>query len=239
MQLLLHFLYYLMGCIPSAPARHPKPRRSKQHDAKNTCATPIAGANNSPIYASLPPGAEKHTVRNVYDGDTLTLIDERRVRFLGIDTPELKEKQPFAQEAKQYTYRLCHKKSIWISFGPGERQDHYGRLLAFIWVEENGGYLNVNEGIVAAGLANVYSPGNARRLDNWKKLIALQKEARQARKGMWSTFRDYGVVKTNNGAAFHRKDCKYLVRSKNLANLKASEAMDTGLHPCRSCLGDN
>lgn len=55
------------------------------------------------IHSSLPNDAEQHTVRNVYDGDTLTLTDERRVRLLGIDTPEIKENQPYAEEAKAYT----------------------------------------------------------------------------------------------------------------------------------------
>ena len=55
------------------------------------------------IHSSLPNDAEQHTVRNVYDGDTLTLKDERRVRLLGIDTPEIKENQPYAEEAKAYT----------------------------------------------------------------------------------------------------------------------------------------
>ena len=49
----------------------------------------------SPIYPSLPKAATKHHCRNVYDGDTLTLDDGMRVRFLGIDTPEMKENQAF------------------------------------------------------------------------------------------------------------------------------------------------
>lgn len=65
---------------------------------QQTGAVPTSSPSGlSPIYPSLPEGAEQHDVRNVYDGDTLTLIDERRVRFLGIDTPEIKEKQPFAE----------------------------------------------------------------------------------------------------------------------------------------------
>ena len=56
----------------------------------------------SPVYASLPADAEQHRVRNVYDGDTLTLANDKRVRFLGVDTPELRERQPYAQEAKEY-----------------------------------------------------------------------------------------------------------------------------------------
>ena len=181
------------------------------------------------------------TVRNVYDGDTLTLIDERRVRFLGIDTPEIKEQQPYSQEAKAYTKDLCHKKEIWISHEPGhETQDHYGRLLCFVWVQNpNGnGYLNVNEGIVAAGLANAYIPNKNAKLHNWDKFLALQNQARSAKLGLWSTFQDATVVKTANGSAYHVRSCEHLSNIKNLYELKASEAAAQGLHPCRTCLGD-
>ena len=82
--------------------------------------SPTGGASESgAIYSSLPSGAEQYKVRNVYDGDTLTLIDERRVRLLGIDTPEIKEQQPFAQEAKAYTKDRCDKREIWLSYEPG------------------------------------------------------------------------------------------------------------------------
>ncbi|KAL3893685.1 MAG: hypothetical protein SGARI_008003, partial [Bacillariaceae sp.] len=97
----------------------------------------------SPVYSQLPSGAEEHPVRNVYDGDTLTLKDERRVRFLGVDTPELKEKQPFAQEAKDYTKSRCSD-SVYLKI---EGKDHYDRLLAWVFVKSGGGYLCVNEGL--------------------------------------------------------------------------------------------
>ena len=203
-----------------------------------------AAGGLSAWYSSLPSGAEKVIVRNVYDGDTLTLVDERRVRFLGIDTPEIKEKQPFAEEAKAYVKDLCNKQEIWISYEPGhEKQDHYGRLLCFIWVKKQQGsnnnqYLCVNEGILHAGLANVYMPNKNSKLHNWDKLLALQNEARLAKKGLWSTFKDFTVYKTVNGAAYHKKDCRHLSKSRNLTQLKASEASAQGLHPCRTCLAD-
>ncbi|EJK54418.1 hypothetical protein THAOC_25957, partial [Thalassiosira oceanica] len=113
------------------------------------------------LYASLPSDAEKHEVRNVYDGDTFTLTNEKRVRLLGIDTPEIKEQQPFAQEAKAYTKDRCNKREVHLSFEPGsEREDHYGRLLCYVWVSaDNGKHLCINEGIVEAGLARAYTPG--------------------------------------------------------------------------------
>lgn len=190
----------------------------------------------SPVYPSLPKDAEPVEVRNVYDGDTLTLKDERRVRFLGIDTPEIKERQPFSQEAKAYTKDRCSDK-IWISFEPGhEREDHYGRLLAFVWVKEGGGYLCVNEGIVAAGLASTYVPNQSSKLHNWDKLVTLQNQARAASRGMWKDFQDETVYKTTNGSAFHKRNCEHLSRSHNLTELKASEASAKGLHPCRTCM---
>ena len=195
----------------------------------------------SPVYSSLPADAEQYRVRNVYDGDTLTLVDERRVRFLGVDTPELKEQQPFAQEAKDYSKNLCHKKDIWISFEPGkDREDHYGRLLCFVWASTGDGqqqYVCVNEGLVHQGFASAYIPNQQSKLHNWDKLVALQSDARSHKRGMWSAFSDDTVYKTRNGAAFHRKDCEHLSRSHNLTELKKSEAMESGLHACRTCLG--
>jgi micrococcal nuclease len=188
----------------------------------------------SPVYSSLPNGAEEGAVRNVYDGDTLTLTDERRVRFLGIDTPEVKEKQPFSQESKAYTKERC-KQKVWLTF-EGEKQDHYGRLLAFVWVKEANGYLCVNEGIVAAGLATVYTPDKNVKLHNWDKLLALQTDARNHKRGIWSTFSDEKVFRTANGAAYHKRSCEHLADIRNLTELTVSKAADAGLHPCRTCM---
>ena len=211
------------------------------HGGSASSAPVSVGAGQSgAVYPSLPDGAEKFHVRNVYDGDTLTLTDERRIRFLGIDTPEIKDKQPFAQEAKAYTKERCDKRDIWISYEPdGEKQDHYGRLLCFVWVPAEGGngYLCVNEGIIAAGFASAYHPGKGKHLHNWDKLIALQTQARNAKLGMWADFEDFTVVKTANGSAYHKRSCEHLATVKHLTELKASEAAAKGLHPCRTCLG--
>ena len=213
-----------------------KPENNSAVTTTTTAGVPHSSSGGlSPIYPSLPQDAEQVQVRNVYDGDTLTLQDERRIRFLGIDTPEIKEHQPFSQEAKAYTKDRCSDK-IWISFEPGkEREDHYGRLLAFVWVKEGGGYLCVNEGIVAAGLASAYVPNQGSKLHNWDKLVTLQNQARSASRGMWKDFQDETVYKTINGAAFHKRNCEHLSRSHNLTELKASEASSKGLHPCRTC----
>ena len=213
--------------------------QSTSNDSRPATA-PATGtcSSTSPIYPSLPKGAQEYPVRNVYDGDTLTLEDERRIRFLGVDTPELKEKQPFAQEAKDYTKGHCHKKSIYLV---SEGKDHYDRILGWIYVQVDGGggggYLCVNEGLVAEGLAYAYTPKKDDRPFNWDKLVTLQSQARTSRKGVWKSFVDSDVVATANGSAYHKRSCEHLSNVKHLTEMKISEATDKGLHPCRTCLG--
>lgn len=195
------------------------------------------------VHRQLPSDAVQYRVRNVYDGDTLTLLDadENRVRLIGIDTPEISEKQPFAQEAKKYTKLYCHKKDIYLSFDEnGERRDKYGRLIAYVWVplHDTGLYLCVNEGIVAEGLATVYLASKEFKPRNFKQLLRLQQQARAQKKGIWRDFVDYNVVVTRYGAAFHKNGCRHIARSKGLKTMRATEATDKGLHPCRTCLAD-
>ena len=193
---------------------------------------------NAAMYNALPSEYEIHRVVKVYDGDTITLQDKRRVRFLGIDTPELAERQPFAKEAKQYTEETCLGKDVFISFEPGsDKTDRYGRILAWIWVGQNVGYLNLNEALVSQGYASVYTPGK-KKLQNYEKLIKLQSQAKQNKLGKWKEFKDFNVFKTRNGKAFHVRNCKHLAKSKKLDRLKASIAMNQGLHACRTCLPD-
>ncbi len=230
---ILHYRYYTttMGCGFSRPddvALVP-------HQPPTSAAAATVYGGQSPRYPKLPPGAQKYQVRNVYDGDTLTLIDERRVRFLGIDTPELAEKQPLAQEAKEYTKERCHKKEIYLV---SEGNDHYGRILGWVYVPEpSGGYLCVNEGLIEQGLAFAYTPKKEDRPWNWDKLLELQAQARSAKRGIWRTFQDDMVVATANGSAYHQRSCSHLSRTKNLTEMKISQATGKGLHPCRTCLG--
>mmetsp|Transcript_7425 Transcript_7425/g.18607 ORF Transcript_7425/g.18607 Transcript_7425/m.18607 type:complete len:282 (+) Transcript_7425:67-912(+) len=201
--------------------------------ATSTNPTVNAGTS-SPTYETLPSGAQKLRVRNVYDGDTLTLVDERRVRLLGVDTPEMKPLQPYAEEAKEYTKSRCNKKEIWLLI---DGKDHYDRLLGHVFVrEESGAYLCINEGLVYEGFANAYTPRKNERTFNWDKLLDLQRDAREKKRGVWKSFKDTTVYKTTHGSAYHKRTCSHLSNSRNLQEIKVSVAMDQGLHPCRSCM---
>jgi endonuclease YncB( thermonuclease family) len=71
------------------------------------------------IYRALPSSTIQVSVRNVYDGDTLTLPDQSRVRFLGTDTPELQTRQPCAVPG---VHQRMVRRRLHLKFGcAGER----------------------------------------------------------------------------------------------------------------------
>ena len=218
---------------------------NKQNESSGQTSSSSSNGGLSPVYDKLPPKAKKCKVLSVYDGDTLTIYNKKRIRLIGIDTPELKNPtQAFSQEAKEYTRSRCEKQTIWLSYEPnkGETEDRFGRLVAWVWVlRGDGKYECVNEGLLQTGLATVYTLSRDIKLHNIEKLISMQKEARLVHRGMWGKWLDYIVVKPIHGTAFHHRDgkCEHLKRSKNIVQVKASDAMDEGRHACRTCLAED
>jgi len=100
--------------------------------------------------------SEEYTLRRLFleieDGDTV-VYRGRRMRFLGVDTPEVKNpelgfwiNQPYGLEAKEYTRRQIKQAKRVTFIGGGI--DRYDRLLVHLFVD---GYpLSVK--IVEAGL---------------------------------------------------------------------------------------
>lgn len=86
----------------------------------------------------LPPQAtvEAVQVANIHDGDTVRLEDGRRVRLVGINTPEVanrgKAEEPLAQQARQQLVNLLKQKPIYMKVGEQET-DHYGRILGHLY----------------------------------------------------------------------------------------------------------
>jgi hypothetical protein len=87
-------------------------------------------------------------VERVIDGDTVD-IGNNSVRLLGINTPERGEF--YYGEAKKFLENLVLNKTVILEF-TRERQDKYGRILAYIHL--NGS--NVNVKMVENGFANYY-----------------------------------------------------------------------------------
>jgi micrococcal nuclease len=185
--------------------------------------------------SALPASAVAARVRSVYDGDTLTLEDGRKIRLLAVDTPELRERQDFAAEARDFTKRLCEGRDVWLEFD-AEREDRYGRLLCYVYVRDGETVRMVNAELLRAGLARFYTPGSGLR--HADMLLACQREAREQGRGTW---KDYvlaapkNVVATRKGRAYHRPSCEFVRNSKELRNLEEKAALDEGLSACREC----
>ena len=78
----------------------------------------------------------------IIDGDMIKVIyngKEQNLRYLLIDTPELNHKQqgkqPFAEEATKRNDELLKSGKLEIEFDIGEREDKYGRLLAYVYID--------------------------------------------------------------------------------------------------------
>jgi endonuclease YncB( thermonuclease family) len=131
---------------------------------------------------AFAPGA-KAFVRRAVDGDTLLLQDGRRIRLIGVDTPETKREgtpvQPWGLEAHEFTARLVEGRTVRLEFDR-ERHDKYDRILAYVYVDDQ----LLNEELLRAGLGRAllkypYSDAMKRR---FKK---AEQEARAARRGIW------------------------------------------------------
>lgn len=115
-------------------------------------------------------------VAAVVDGDTITLGDGVKVRYLGINAPE--QGQPFFSEALGLNRKLVAGKRVRLELD-AERRDRYGRLLAYVFVGDE----MVNLRLIREGLAHVLViPPNLRYSDAF---IRVQREARAARRGIW------------------------------------------------------
>lgn len=130
--------------------------------------------------------AEIARVQYVHDGDTLILDDRRKVRLIGIDTPELgrdgRPDQPWAVAARDALRRLLanHGSRVQLRFDQ-ERHDRYGRLLAHLYLMDG---RSVEAWLLEQGLAlQLVVPPNTGNLACYRR---AEQAARQARRGLWS-----------------------------------------------------
>ena len=130
------------------------------------------------VLAASAGGYELARVEKVYDGDTILLQDGRKVRYLGINTPEYQE--PFYLKAKRLNEKLVLGKEVRLEFDE-ERTDGHERLLAYVYVGDQ----LVNAKLVEAGLAHAFFIGPSRKHNDL--FLRLQAEARQRKVGMWSS----------------------------------------------------
>ena len=135
-------------------------------------------------------------VARVVDGDTAVIrVDgkERRVRFLGVDTPETvhptKGVQPYGKEASNFTKDSLNGRQVWLEYDKSPT-DRYNRDLAYVWLTKPGRIDDeavrrnmFNARLLAGGYAKVLiiKPNN-----RYEKIFKeIQSEAQRTKIGMW------------------------------------------------------
>lgn len=130
------------------------------------------------------PSSQEYKVIDVLDGDTVIIDDAKnsRVRYLGIDTPEISHQdspgEPMSEEASHFNAKLVEGETVKLEFDE-EKYDVYGRILAYVYVDD----LLVNEELLKEGLATVLIiPPNNMHSDIIYNAID---QAKANKKGIW------------------------------------------------------
>ncbi|UCC61820.1 MAG: thermonuclease family protein [Anaerolineae bacterium] len=142
-----------------------------------TLALALVGCDLFQAGGETGESEERVRVSQVVDGDTVELANGRKVRYLGVNTPE--RGQPFYEEAKQFNAELVADKTVRLELDV-DTIDQYGRTLAHVFVGDR----HVNLELVRQGYANVYTvPPNVKYSE---ELLAAEREAREEGRGLWA-----------------------------------------------------
>lgn len=124
--------------------------------------------------------ADTPVVTMVIDGDTIVIDTGQRVRYIGMDTPEVHSRvEALGIKAWQANRDLVEGKRVRLEKDVSET-DRYGRLLRYVYVDD----IFVNAELVRRGLAEAraYPPDTRHQ----ELLEAMEREARAAERGIWA-----------------------------------------------------
>lgn len=181
--------------------------------------------------------AVRHRVKYVYDGDTVQLENGQRLRYLGINAPEVRhgdrKAEHMADAARNLNRELVLNAKVSLEYDK-RRKDRYGRLLAYVFLE-NGE--TVNNILIQKGLAHVMI--NDEDIKYRALLLASQRTAIENRIGIWRE-----LLKTDQNSylgnrashRFHKKTCRFSKEIKKIVWFKSRrDAYWEGYSPCRQC----
>ncbi len=136
------------------------------------------------LMAGVGSPAWAEVVSHVVDGDTVILENHQRVRFIGIDAPEVDHPrynrvgEPFGEAAKTYLKSRIEGQEVRLEPGP-EAFDKYGRRLAYVYLGDE----CLNATLLREGYAEAI-----RKLpyDRKSQFLELEAEAKVQNRGIWS-----------------------------------------------------
>jgi micrococcal nuclease len=184
-------------------------------------------------------GDRTEYVKWVIDGDTIVLKNDRHVRYIGINAPEIgrkgKPSEPFSQKARRFNDRMVKAQALRLE-SDQETQDRYGRLLAYVFLQD---HTMINAELLRQGLAYCLpKPPNMRYAE---RLLGAQREAMQNQRGIWRNFQDpaEGYWGNLRSRRFHRQQCPQAARiakSNRIFFKKKREAFYQGFAPAKGCI---
>jgi len=138
---------------------------------------------STPIPAKTAPSEFARVIR-VFDGDTILLDNGWKVRYIGMDAPEMhgihNRPEPFAIQSKNLNAALVQDKTVRLIKDRSE-YDKYGRLLRYVYINK----IFVNAEMVHRGAAYAYPiPPDTQQAALFQR---LQQEARREMRGMWAS----------------------------------------------------
>lgn len=154
----------------------------------------------SPRPQPAAPADPLPRVRHVPDGDGLELEDGTRVRYIGIDAPEMSgsdgKPEALALEARELNRNLVMGKRVRLVKDSSDT-DRYGRLLRYVYVQneaentsrnglkttEPSGEQFVNAEMLLSGLAMSFCVPPDEKLSD--EFVRLEGVARRYKRGLW------------------------------------------------------
>jgi micrococcal nuclease len=180
-----------------------------------------------------------YAVKWVNDGDTIVLTNDLRVRYIGIDAPEIghahQAAEPFGYAARSFNAELVASKKIRLEFDE-ERHDSYGRLLAYIFLADG---TFVNALLLQSGLAYcLYRRPNAKYS---ALLLKSQQQAMQAKTGIWQSWKNKSenLIGNRSSRRFHLANCpfaKTIAPGNRIIFSTKWNAFWSGYAPAKECV---
>jgi len=166
------------------PADTEKEQHTKKNDSSGLSSSLITETGKD-----QPSNKDEVEIKGVFvtrviDGDTIEIEGGQKVRYIGIDTPEVadprKSVQCFGKEASNKNKELVEGRRVRLEKDISET-DKYGRLLRYIYI----GSTFVNEILVKEGYAfsSTYPPD----VKYQTLFVEAERKAREAKAGLWGS----------------------------------------------------
>ena len=172
----------------------------------------------------------------VVDGDTIYLDNGKKVRFVGVTTPERGVEGYIT--SKNFVQKLCLNKKVGLDIDDSKHSDKYGRTLAVVTLDGK----NLNEMLLKEGLAEImYIPPSEFYPYNWAGDMTHVPTSQNT---YVNTHSDSGssdsgnYIGNSNSGKFHKSTCKWGQKTSehNRVYFKSRDlAISQGYVPCKVC----